>query len=303
MYSVLLPTLSSLTLLDVNFSLGELQLPPSLRDLVVHSSDDSATSSFHPTALLGLTASRAPCLQRIECLNEMLQFAFAVPLSITLPCGGEPPVEGEEDEVQEDEDGQGPPAWLPAVDQSVGDGALRLCSSLLLCPEGSDDEEPVRVVPAAASSAALSVLRRSWLPGAHATPPVMELVLNRLSCPHDVLAQLPAGLTHLQLIECRLEFQSLLPVAQSLPRLRVLGLDATVRAAPLAELLVHAQQRAALAVHVWGEIGEAMQLSAEEVASISRLAAAAAAPQPTPQVVWRDLSDGRFRSFAVCTGV
>jgi hypothetical protein len=268
-----------------NLSLKDLQLQPSLRELELKSR--FRTSSLLPTALLGLTASRAPGLQRITCRD----CDGSAPLSIALPC--ESYDERERSEEEADEEGAGqygiagqdPPAWLPALEQSVSGGALRLCSSLRLEPE---DEG---VLSATASSAALSVLRRFWLPGGRATPPLMELVLCNLPCPRDVLAQLPAGLTHLHLMDCILELDSLVPVAKGLPRLRVLVLDAAVSAAALGLLLASAQQRGALTVHVWklsaNRAGKAEQLTREAVASIARLAAATAAPQPTPRVLWR----------------
>jgi hypothetical protein len=120
----------------------------------------------------------------------------------------------------------------------------------------------------------------------------MELVLDRVVCTRGLLAQLPAGLTHLHLERCSLELKSLLPVARSLPRLRVLGLDATISTAALIALLKSAPQRGALTVHVWKlythgvDADNASQLTEEEVVRISGLAAARMAPQPTPQVVW-----------------
>jgi hypothetical protein len=199
--------------------------------------------------LMGLTPSQAPALQRITVL---------------------------------DEDGSGRPLRIflnwryfepgSALEQSVDAGALRLISSVLL---GSYTQES-----SALSSRALAVLRRSWLAGSQAPPPVMELVLEKLHCSRAVLALLPAGLTHLDLQECHLELDSLTPVARQLPRLRVLGLDASVSAEALRVLLTTAQQRDALTVHVL-ELrgGWAQQLSAEEVEGISPLPACPLSPR------------------------
>jgi hypothetical protein len=126
----------------------------------------------------------------------------------------------------------------------------------------------------------------------------MELVLDRLLCTRGLMALLPAGLTHLHLESCSLEFDCVLPVARSLPRLRVLGLDATVIAAALGLLLASALQRDALTVHVWELEEEAPQLSAEEVARISELAATSMAPQPTPRVVWHSRDAFRSDTYA-----
>jgi hypothetical protein len=254
----------------------ELRLPPSVRELKLRD------NCFHPAALLGLTPSQAPSLQRI---TYVANFGCAPMLYIKL-MASEPGGDMNEDES---------PVWLAALEESVGGGALRLISSLRL------GREHRQLVPVDASSAALGVLRSSWLPGGQASPPVMELVLQRLICTHAVLAQLPAGLTHLHLEGCSLELDSLLPVAQSLPRLRVLGLDATVSGEALVVLLTSAQQRGALTVHVWEVHADDSdedeqqlppeQLSAERVEHISGSAATGMAPLATPQVIWHDWSN------------
>jgi hypothetical protein len=191
------------------------------------------------------------------------------------------------------------------LEQSVDAGALRLISSVKL-QGGSDTLES-----SAISSRALAVLRRSWLVAGQAPPPVMELVLKEMHCPRAVLALLPAAVTHLDLHVCHLELDSLTPVACQLPRLRVLGLDATAKAEALRELLTTAQQRDALTVHVWEpcvsiaagfRVTGEQQLSAEEVAGISALAAAGLSPQPTPRVVWHSRNELRSATYAASEG-
>ncbi len=189
-----------------------------------------------------------------------------------------------------------PPSKLA---ESVDAGALRLISSVHL--QGGGDEDAL----AAISLEALTVLRRSWMVAGQAPPPVMELALEEMHCPRAVLALLPAGLTHLHLHECHLEFDSLTPVARQLPRLRVLGLDATVSAEALVALLTTAQQRGALTVHMRSQTRQyrALQLSAEKAARMSELAAASLAPQPTPRVVWHSCDEDRFATFGAREGV
>jgi hypothetical protein len=79
-----------------------------------------------------------------------------------------------------------------------------------------------------------------------------------------------------------------------------------VSAEALRVLLTTAQQRDALTVHVWElrafEFGGAQQLSAEEVASISALAAAGLAPQPMPRVVWHSCDERGSATYAASEG-
>jgi hypothetical protein len=230
---------------------------------------------------MGLTPSKAPTLQRITVLDEVNH--LRVPLWIELSW------DAAEEEPQ-----------LAPLTESVDAGALRLFSSVGL-HGGRDGLDAI-------CSAALQVLRRSWLAVGQAPPPVMELALDDLDCPRAVLSLLPAGLTHLHLHDCRLELNSLTPVARQLPRLRMLGLDAPVSAAALLALLATAQQRDALTVHVWEArayraVGAA-RLTAQEVARLAALAAAGLrGPRPTPRVVWHAGDESRSARYAArCEG-
>jgi hypothetical protein len=270
-FSLLLPDLPSLTRLTLSCQqcLRELRLPQTVRELVL------CTPIMYPAALKGLTPSQAPALQRIAVLRRD---GSRQPLRIR-------GLSGTEDQA------------MSALEQSVDAGALRLISSVCLQGGGA---------LAAICLTALGVLRRSWKVLGQAPPPVMELVLENMHCPRAVLELLPAGLTNVHLHECRLELDSLTPVARQLPRLRVLGLDASVSAGALRELLTTAKQRDALTVHVWGmsavETLGAQQLSAEEVASISALAAAGLAPQPMPRVVWHSCDERGSATYAASEG-
>jgi hypothetical protein len=278
--SLQLPSLPSLNRLTLRCGLLELRLPPSVRELRLTFWSENRVG-LCPAALLGLTPSQAPSLQ---CITLPLKdvTSSCLPLPILLSC-----------KAVDNVAGQHPPAWLTALEQSVG--SYQLCSSLCLHCHGG-------AIPGDAISAALGVLRRSWLPGGQATPPVMELVLKGLSCSRDLLAQLPVGLTHLHLEFCSLQLDCVLSLARSLPRLRVLGLDATIRVESLVQLLLSAQQRGALTVHVWVHAaGGAQQLSAKDVADMSGLAAATRAPQPTPRAVWHKLGSDRSATYATGT--
>jgi hypothetical protein len=277
----IIPAMPSLTRLALlTWGVSGLQLPPSVRELEL-----TPTNGLFPRVLPSVTTSSTPSLQRITCFDWRTGLPEPFTILLTWDDDADPPV-------------QGPPHWLPDLAHSLGGGAIRLISSLCLTCLYQHTR-----LPAADSSAALRVLRRTWLPGGQATPPVMELVLERLVCPRDTLELLPAGLTHLHLQDCSLELDSLTHVVHQLPRLRVLGLDATVSAAALEELLTTAQQRDALTVHVWERsdfaFGEPPQLSAAEVAGIAGSAAASIAPEPLPQVVWHACDEDHFAALAI----
>jgi hypothetical protein len=261
---------SSLTRLVVPVNVSQLQqLPSSLQELHFRCRSGKVFDIVRPNVVQSLTAANNPSLQRITCFGDV---GSEAPLPLPFNVGA------------------GPVTFLQ---QSL---VLRLCTSLRLQAIGAD--------PLGQGTTAMASLSTYWQPGGQASPPVMELVLDRMLCPRGVMARLPPRLTHLHLEHCVLEPDSLVPVAQNLPRLRVLGLDANVSADALAQLLATAVQQGALTVHVWMMSPRGFAAVPEEVLGAGAAAAVSGGPPRTPTLVWHAWSaegsaQPRDRAYAV----